>query len=74
MAHRHVLDPIMFERALRVTIQQIGYDVFLPGQEERLAQLEAEGRPAGLGLARPRRMPVLAHGIVERVDDYCATS
>jgi hypothetical protein len=70
----HVLDPIMFERELRVTIQQIGYDVFQPGEEERLAVAEAEGRAAGNGLARPKRMPVLAHGIVERVDDYCATS
>lgn len=70
----HVLDPIMFGRELKVTIQQIGYDVFLPGDEARLAAAEAEGRPAGNGLARPRRMPVLAHGIMERVDDYCATS
>jgi hypothetical protein len=70
----HVLDPIMFERELKVTIQQIGYDVFPPGDDERLAALEAEGRPAGLGLARPKRVPGLAHGIVERVDDYCATA
>lgn len=70
----HVLDPIMFQRDLRVTIQQIGYDVFLPGDEARLAAAEADGRPAGRGLARPKKMPGLAHGIVERVDDYCATS
>jgi hypothetical protein len=70
----HVLDPIMFERELAVTIQQIGYDVFPPGDEERLAACEADGRPAGLGLARPKRAPGLAHGIVERVDDYCSTS
>lgn len=70
----HVLDPITFARDCKVTIQQIGYDVFPPGDEARLAKLEAEGRPAGRGLARPRHMPVLAHGIVERVDDYCATA
>jgi D-arabinan exo alpha-(1,3)/(1,5)-arabinofuranosidase (non-reducing end) len=70
----HVLDPIMFERDIKVTIQQIGYDVFVPGDEERLARCEAEGRPAGNGLARPRRAPGVAHGIVERVDDYCATA
>lgn len=29
---------------------------------------------AGLGLTRPARGPLLAHGIVERVDDYCATA
>jgi hypothetical protein len=70
----HVLDPIMFERELRVTIQQIGYDVFGRDEEERLRRIEAEGRPAGIGLARPKQGPVLAHGIVERVDDYCATA
>jgi len=70
----HVLDPVMFARDCKVTIQQIGYDVFPPGDEARLAKLEAEGRPAGRGLARPKRMPILAHGIVERVDDYCATA
>ncbi|HZN16111.1 MAG TPA: glycoside hydrolase family 172 protein [Acidimicrobiales bacterium] len=70
----HVLDPIMFEREMKVTIQQIGYDVFPPGDEERLARCEAEGRPAGLGLARPRRVPGMAHGIVERIDDYCAVA
>ena len=70
----HVLDPIMFERDIKVTIQQIGYDVFVPGDDERLARYEAEGRPAGNGLARPKRMAGVAHGIVERVDDYCATA
>ena len=68
----HVLDPIMFERDMKVTIQQIGYDVFVPGDEERLARAEAEGRPAGRGLTR--RKSGVAHGIVERVDDYCATA
>jgi hypothetical protein len=70
----HVLDPIMFEREMTVTIQQIGYDIFVPGDEERLARYEAEGRPAGLGLSRREAMPGVAHGIVERVDDYCATA
>ncbi len=70
----HVLDPLMFERELRVTIQQIGYDVFRRDEAERLDRAQAEGRVAGLGLARPARGPLLAHGIVERVDDYCATA
>jgi hypothetical protein len=70
----HVLDPIMFERELEIRIQQIGYDVFGRGDADRLARFEAEGRIAGLGLARPKQGPVLAHGIVERVDDYCATA
>ncbi len=70
----HVLDPITFATDLRVTIQQIGYDVFLPGDEDRLAQAEAAGMPAGTGLRRPADGRLLAHGIVERVDDVCATA
>jgi hypothetical protein len=72
----HVLDPIMFESSLRVTIQQIGYDGFLAGEEDRVARFEAEGRVAGNGLNRPANpdLPVLAHGIVERVDDYSAVA
>lgn len=74
----HVLDPIMFERELRVTIQQIGYDVFLAGDEARLARFEGDGMVAGNGLHRPDSGPmngmVLAHGIVERQDDFCAVA
>ena len=70
----HVLDPITFASDLRVTLQQIGYDVFLAGDEDRLAEAEASGLPAGDGLQRPTDGPVLAHGIVERVDDVCATA
>lgn len=70
----HVLDPIMFRDELRVTIQQIGADHFLPGQEERLAEAEAQGRVAGTGINRDRGGPLLASGIFERVDDYCATA
>lgn len=65
----HVLDPIMFTTALKVTIQQIGYDAFFPGDE---ARMEATV-PAGLGLAKGNG-PFIAHGIVERVDDYSAAS
>jgi hypothetical protein len=64
----HVLDPIMFTSSLKVTIQQIGYDGFFPGDE---ARLEA-AVPAGDGLAKGG--PFLAHGIVERVDDYSAVA
>jgi hypothetical protein len=72
----HVLDPIMFESSLRVTIQQIGYDGFFPGDEERMARFERDGLVAGNGLNRPTNgnVPFLGHGIVERVDDYSAVS
>ncbi|WP_208025741.1 glycoside hydrolase family 172 protein [Amycolatopsis acidicola] len=70
----HVLDPVMFRDELKVTIQQIGADHFLPGQEERLERAEAQGRVAGTGIDRDRGGPLLASGIFERVDDYCATA
>ena len=68
----HVLDPIMFERDMKVTIQQIGYDLFWQGQDERIAAFESAGKVAGNGLSMMNGdspIPLLAHGIVERVDD-----
>jgi hypothetical protein len=71
---RHVPDPIMFERELRVTIQQIGAVLFLQGQEERFEAYNRTNPVAGEGWHRSLPDPVLAWGIAERVDDYCATS
>jgi D-arabinan exo alpha-(1,3)/(1,5)-arabinofuranosidase (non-reducing end) len=70
----HVLDPVMFESELTVTIQQIGFDVFPRGDEERLARYEAASLVAGDGLVRPKSGDPAALGIVERVDDYCAVA
>jgi hypothetical protein len=44
----HVLDPIMFSSSLKVTIQQIGYDAFFPGDEARMEAIV----PAGTGLTK----------------------
>jgi hypothetical protein len=69
----HLPDPIMFERDLRVTIQQIGAKFFAAGQDEELAAYERTNPVAGEGWRRG--IPgMLAWGIAERVDDYCATS
>jgi hypothetical protein len=74
----HLPDPIMFERDLRVTIQQIGAMFFPtgPDAEARLAAYETTNPPAGAGWNRPgsRNPDLLAWGIAERVDDYCATA
>ncbi len=73
----HVVDPIMFEREMKVTIQQIGYDLYWQGQDDRVASDEAAGLVAGNGLTLMNGdspLPLLAHGIVERVDDYCAVA
>ncbi|HXX48601.1 MAG TPA: glycoside hydrolase family 172 protein [Myxococcota bacterium] len=68
----HVLDPVVFQRELRVTIQQIGYAAIpLDTPPAELEAIERQNPAAGAGWSRdnPR---VHAHGIAERVDDYCA--
>jgi len=68
----HLADPVMFERELRVTIQQIGAVFFPPGAEEAMAAYEATHPVAGQGWQTAPGL--LAWGIAERVDDYCATA
>jgi hypothetical protein len=71
----HLPDPIMFSTDLRVTIQQIGAATFLTGQEDEFEAFAASHPVAGRGWWRAEQVPVLhASGIVERVDDYCATA
>ena len=70
----HLADPIMFERDLRVTIQQIGAVSFLAGQEDALAAYERNHPVAGGGWLRDLTPGLAAWGIAERVDDYCATA
>jgi hypothetical protein len=70
----HLADPIMYERELRVTIQQIGAMFFHAGEEAELEAYERTNPVAGEGWMRSRSPEVLAWGIAERVDDYCATA
>ncbi len=70
----HVPDPIVFSSDLRVTIQQIGATFFAPGEEEQLAAYERTNPVAGEGWRTDGPPGLLAWGICERVDDYCATS
>ncbi len=71
----HVADPIMFERDLRVTIQQIGAKAFTVGPGGGAGGLRAPPtrRPAPAGTVN-LAPGLLAWGIAERVDDYCATA
>jgi len=69
----HLPDPVMFSREIKVTIQQIGAAMFLAGQEAELAAYEANHPVAGGGWTRPGGS-ILAWGIAERSDDYCATA
>lgn len=66
----HVMDPVMFKQTLRVTIQQIGFEIFLEGQQDQM-----DGKqPAGRGWLTPKLPGLIALGLAERVDDYCATA
>jgi hypothetical protein len=69
----HALDPIVFATDLRVTIQQIGAAAFQAGEEDRLDAYSRTNPPAGRGWIRDVG-GLLAWGIAERVDDYCATA
>jgi hypothetical protein len=70
----HVPDPIMFTDELRVTIQQIGMTIFFEGQDAEFEAFRATHPAAGGGWAERPRPGVLAFGLHERVDDYCATA
>ncbi|MGV7123408.1 glycoside hydrolase family 172 protein [Sphingopyxis sp. 550A] len=67
----HLPDPIMFEREIKVTIQQIGFAKFGPDQRDEKLQYEAAHPPAGRGWST---VAGTTFGIVERRDDYCATA
>jgi hypothetical protein len=66
----HVADPVMFERDLRVTIQQIGAAVLF--DKESLDAFAATHPGAGRGWRE--RSTGGTFGIYERVDDYCAVA
>lgn len=70
----HLPDPVVFRDSLRVTIQQIGYAIFREGEEAAFERYAASHPAAGRGWERDPRPGVIAQGIAERVDDYCATA
>ena len=70
----HVPDPIIFEREMRVTLQQIGYAYFGPKQQREFDRFSATHAAAGGGWEHDPAGGFVARGIAERVDDYCATA
>ncbi len=70
----HLADPILFHDALRVTIQQIGFALFTAGPEDEFESYARTNPAAGSGWQRTPRPGVIAQGIAERSDDYCATA
>jgi hypothetical protein len=70
----HLPDPIIFQKKLKVTIQQIGFDSIAAGEEHKADELKKSGKIAGRGLSLSPNPSLYATGIFERVDDYCATA
>jgi hypothetical protein len=70
----HLPDPVVFERRLRVTIQQIGAVVVPAGRDDLRAEIDASGTVAGAGWREVDRRGVGWFAICERADDYCATA
>ena len=70
----HLPDPIVFERRLRVTIQQIGAVMVAPGDAATKDAIDAAGIVAGVGWHHVGRESVEWFAVAERVDDYCATA
>jgi len=70
----HLPDPVVFRETCKVTIQQIGFASFRDGQEAEFEAYNRSNPPAGAGWTMHPRPGVLATGIAERVDDYCATA
>ncbi len=73
----HIPDPIVFEREMRATIQQIGALMVPKGAEHLIAEWEKRYTLAGNGWVTGEPLansPLHAFAIAERVDDYCAAA
>ena len=57
-----------------MTIQQIGFAQFTEGQEVAFDRYQRTNPAAGAGWQLRPTPGVIARGIAERVDDYCAAS
>jgi D-arabinan exo alpha-(1,3)/(1,5)-arabinofuranosidase (non-reducing end) len=68
----HIPDPVYFQRAIRVTIQQIG--VTLPQDVERLGNAGEPIYKAGPGRVKLDRTPLQSFQLFEREDDWSSCS
>ena len=69
----HLSDPVVFDRSLRATIQQIGAAGFPQGKEDEYEEFKRSVKVAGRGWFES--IPGLAGlGLYERSDDWCATA
>ncbi len=69
----HLPDPIVFHTSLKVTIQQIGMNLFPVAAEDAMASYVGTNPLAGNGWL-PSRRGVAGMALFERVDDYAAVA
>lgn len=69
----HLSDPIVFERSLRATIQQIGAAAFTEAEKDAYEAFKADVEPAGGGWNESLR-GLAGMGLYERSDDWCGTA
>jgi Protein of unknown function (DUF2961) len=70
----HLPDPVVFADRLRVTIQQIGMNLFLEGHEDERDAYVGTNPIAGNGWFEPKPPGVAGMALFERVDDYSAAA
>jgi hypothetical protein len=70
----HLPDPVVFERSLRVSVQQLGAVLLPPGNEATKAAIDAAGIVAGNGWNHVGRPWAEWFAVCERTDDVCATA
>lgn len=71
----HLSDPVVFQKEIRVTLQQIGSASFREGQEAEFAAFKESHAVAGTGWLELEALGgTIGFGLYERSDDWCATS
>lgn len=72
----HLADPVVFERELAVTVQQIGMASFTADERDVYEDFKRDHAVAGGGWLEGDFLPppITALGLYERSDDWCATA
>jgi hypothetical protein len=69
----HISDPVVFDRTLRATMQQIGAAVFAEADRDAYETFKGQVEPAGLGWNEGIR-GLAGMGLYERSDDWCGSA
>jgi hypothetical protein len=70
----HLSDPVLFERSLTATIQQIGGAGFGADHQDEWDEFKRTHTAAGDGWHEGDRRGLAGWGLYERSDDWCGTA